>query len=128
MIAQLTYHLRTTELQQAQSEWEELRQGPRLDLVDAYRLVDEYRKILLTVDARDAGHITKPELHKHLWIGTKQLTEDYVAACVRGLRTMRKCGADGYRMDKKIEWFQGRRMVLGHTALFLQGGKDSEDL
>lgn len=81
-----------------------------------------YRELLMPVQARDVGYITKPELHETLWTGTKTAIEDYIAATVRGVKTVRKTEGTGAKLDDKNEWFKGRRMVLGRTALFLQGG------
>lgn len=81
-----------------------------------------YRDLLMPVQSRDVGFITRPSLHEYLWTGTKTAIENYVAATVRGVRSVRKCEAAGAKLDDKNEWFKARRMVLGRTALFLQGG------
>ena len=81
-----------------------------------------YRELLMPAQSRDVGYITKPGLHEYLWTGSKTAIEKYVAATVRGLKTMRKAESMGPRLDEKNEWFKARRMVLGRTALFLQGG------
>lgn len=84
--------------------------------------MDAYRELLAPVQARDAYHVTKPILHRHLWIGTKKLIEDYAAACKEGVETARRTPARYTRLDAKIQWFLAQRTMLGRTALFLQGG------
>lgn len=81
-----------------------------------------YYELLMPVQARDVGFIAKPKLHGHLWTGTKTAIEQYVAATVRGVKNVRRTEVTGARLDEKNEWFKARRMVLGRTALFLQGG------
>lgn len=81
-----------------------------------------YRDLLMPAQSRDVGNITHAELYGRLWTGgTKAAIEAYIAATVRGVRTVRKAEARGERLDEKNEWFKARRMVLGRTALFLQG-------
>lgn len=111
-ILNLTHQHRTAQLEEADRKWraKESRNG------------GTYRDLLMPVQSRDVGHITRPALHEYLWTGTKTAIENYVAATVRGLRNVRKSDATGPRLDDKNEWFKARRMVLGRTALFMQGG------
>ena len=100
----------------------QLDQMDRLWRTKETRNLVAYRDLLMPVQARDCGYITKRELHEHLWTGTKAAIERYVAATVRGVSTVRRTDVTGARLDEKNEWFKARRMVLGRTALFLQGG------
>lgn len=76
----------------------------------------------MPVQGRDIGYITQPYLHDFLWTGTKTAIEEYIAVTVGGLKRVRQAAASGAKLDEKNEWFKARRMVLGRTALFLQGG------
>lgn len=103
---------RTAKLDEADAKWRS----------KEARNTSTYRDLLMPVQSRDVAYITRPQLHEYLWTGTKTAIENYIAATVRGLRTVRRSDATGARLDEKNEWFKARRMVLGRTALFLQGG------
>jgi hypothetical protein len=110
--ANLTFNHRNDTLHNADVMWQ------KKGAVDAAA----YRDLLMPVQSRDVAFITRPELHEYLWTGTKTAIETYNLLTVRGLRHVRKHVPHGSDIDEKNEWFKARRMVLGRTALFLQGG------